>query len=141
VCHKGNTLCISPNAVNAHLKHGDKLGSCTVSIDLNSITERTDISPLTEEGPQRFLVAVAPNPLNTMMRLQYELPSDGEISIKVYDVIGREVATVVKAVQKAGVYNASFNATDMAKGVYYYRALLTTQQKMYTQTGKLMVVK
>jgi hypothetical protein len=141
VCHKGKTLCISPNAVDAHLKHGDQLGSCNSSPDLNSITERTDISPLTEEGPQRFLVAVAPNPLNTMMRLQYELPSDGEISIKVYDVIGREVATVVKAVQKAGVYNASFNATDMAKGVYYYRALLTTQQKMYTQTGKLIIVK
>jgi hypothetical protein len=48
---------------------------------------------------------------------------------------------VVKAVQKAGVYNAGFNATNLSKGVYYYRALLTTKQKMYTQTGKLIIAK
>jgi hypothetical protein len=141
VCHKGKTLCISPNAVDAHLKHGDQLGSCIASDDLNSITESGDASQLMEEMSKQFQVLVAPNPLNTVTRLQYELPADGEVSIKLYDMVGREVTTVVKSVQKAGVYNTGFNATDLAKGVYYYRALLTTKQKIYTQTGKLMVVK
>jgi hypothetical protein len=141
VCHKEKTLCISRNAVDAHLRHGDQLGSCSGSADLNSITDNSDASQLMKEASMHFRVLVAPNPLNTTTKLQYVLPVDGEVSIKVYDVIGREVATVVQSVQKAGVYNTGFNATDLSKGVYYYRALLTTKQKVYTQTGKLMVVK
>jgi hypothetical protein len=117
------------------------------SAAITSIMERTDIIErmagglLMEETSKRFQVLVAPNPLNSVTRLQYELPAEGEVSIKVFDVIGREVATMVKAVQKAGVYNAGFNATNLSKGVYYYRALLTTKQKMYTQTGKLIIAK
>jgi hypothetical protein len=111
VCHKGKTLCISPNAVDAHLRHGDQLGSCHASDDLNSISENTDALQMMEEVGKQFRVIVAPNPMYTTAQLQYELPADGEVSIKVYDVVGREVATVVKAVQKAGVYSATFNAT------------------------------
>jgi hypothetical protein len=142
VCHKGKkTLCIARSAVNAHLRHGDQLGSCSTSPSLNSITKNTDASKLIEERPQHFRVTVAPNPLNTITRLQYELPMDGTVSIKVYDVLGREVATVVQANQKAGVYSKDLSAVNFAKGVYYYRALLNIKQQTYTQLGKMIVVK
>jgi hypothetical protein len=141
VCHKGKTLCISPNVVDAHLKHGDQPGSCNSSPDLNSVTENMDASQLVEEMGKQFRVLIATNPFSTTTTLRYELPGDGTVSIKVYDVVGREVATVVKAERKAGMYQADLSATDLSKGVYYYRALLTTKQKIYIQAGKIMVVK
>jgi hypothetical protein len=142
VCHKGKTLCVSRNAVEAHLRHGDQLGSCSTSPSLSSITENSDALQLVEERPKRLLVSVVPNPFNTITKLRYELPSDGEVFIKLYDVVGREVGTIVQANQKAGTYSADFSAASLTKGVYYYRALFTNHQKMvYVQTGKMIVVK
>ncbi len=141
VCHKGKTLCISANAVAAHLKHGDQLGSCNTSSSLNSITENTDVSQLVEEMPMRFGITIAPNPFNTTTQLKYELPSNGTVSIKVYDVLGREVATIVKDERKAGVHNTAFSAEALAKGLYYYRFTLTTENKVWIQSGKMLVVK
>lgn len=140
VCHKGKTLCISRNAVDAHLRHGDQVGSCSGS-DLNSITENSEAAQLIEEGSKQFHVSIAPNPFSTTTTIQYTLPASGSVSIKVYDVLGREVTTVLQAELKAGVYSTDLSAASLAKGVYYYRALLTTQEKTYTQTGKLMVAK
>ncbi|MCU7549946.1 SBBP repeat-containing protein [Chitinophagaceae bacterium LB-8] len=141
VCHKGKTLCIAQSAVEAHLKHGDQLGGCNAAPGLNSITEGGGALQMPEEVGERFRIVVAPNPFNSSARLQYELPAGGTISIKVYDVVGREVAMVVQGERKAGVYSSDLNAAGVARGVYYYRALLTTGQKTFMQTGKMMIIK
>ncbi|MCU7547543.1 SBBP repeat-containing protein [Chitinophagaceae bacterium LB-8] len=141
VCHKGKTLCISHSAVAAHLKHGDQLGSCNASPSLNSITENTDALQWMEESPKRFWVSVAPNPFNSLTKIQYELPFDGDVSIKVYDVLGREVTTVVKAKHNAGLYSTELNAITLTKGIYYYRCTLTTKNKVWVQSGKFIVLK
>jgi hypothetical protein len=141
VCHKGKTLCISAHAVAAHLRHGDQLGGCNTTPSLSSITENTDVSQVLEEMPKRFHVTIAPNPLNTTAQLQYELPANGSLSIKIYDVLGREVTTAVQTEQRVGVYSTELNASNLAKGVYYYRALFTTKQQIYSQSGKMMVIK
>jgi len=78
-----------------------------------------------------------PNPFNPTTTIRYELSREGNISLKVYDAVGREVKTLVDKTQQAGRYQVTFNASDLASGVYFY----TLRGKGFTQTKKLMVMK
>jgi len=78
-----------------------------------------------------------PNPFNPTTRIEYRLPSDGFVSLKVYDVLGREVASLVDEVKPAGVYTATWHATTVATGVYFTR--LEMGGKVLAK--KLMVLK
>ena len=62
-----------------------------------------------------------PNPFNPTTTIQYQLPVDGLVTLKVYDVIGREVATLVNEQQKADYYKVALDASRFASGVYFYR--------------------
>jgi hypothetical protein len=78
-----------------------------------------------------------PNPFNPETKIKYSIPNGGEVSLKMYDVTGRLVANIVDQNQKAGVYEASFNAKHLSSGVYIYR--LTAGN--YTDTKKMILVK
>ena len=62
-----------------------------------------------------------PNPFNPTTNIKFDLPKQGLVSLKVYDVIGKEVATLVNEVKSAGSYNVDFNGTNLSSGVYFYR--------------------
>ncbi len=62
-----------------------------------------------------------PNPFNPVTKINYELPKDGYISLKIYDVLGREVRTLVNEVKTAGYYSVDFNASTLSSGVYFYK--------------------
>ncbi len=62
-----------------------------------------------------------PNPSNPKSKIGYELPVQMKISIKVYDVTGREVAALVDKMQDAGYYTVEFDGSNLASGVYFYR--------------------
>lgn len=62
-----------------------------------------------------------PNPFNPSTRISYSVPQDGFVSLKVFDVLGREVAVLVNEVKYAGVYQATFNASSLPSGVYLYK--------------------
>jgi hypothetical protein len=62
-----------------------------------------------------------PNPFNPTTNIKFDLPKQGFVSLKVYDVIGKEVATLVNEVKSAGSYNVDFNGTNLSSGVYFYR--------------------
>ncbi|MFQ3599304.1 MAG: T9SS type A sorting domain-containing protein, partial [Chloroherpetonaceae bacterium] len=68
-----------------------------------------------------------------------------EVSLKVYDVLGKEVATLVNARQEAGTYNFNFNASNLASGVYFYRLQASATNgasgSNFVQTKKMMLVK
>ncbi len=73
-------------------------------------------------GPQGFqLNQNYPNPFNPRTIITYRLSSPGYISLKVYDVLGREVTTLVAGVQSAGDHSATFNALGFSSGIYFYR--------------------
>ena len=59
-----------------------------------------------------------PNPFNPTTSITYNLPSDGMVSLKVYDMLGSEVKTLINENQKAGVYTIPFNGRDISSGVY-----------------------
>ncbi len=62
-----------------------------------------------------------PNPFNPSTNITYGLPKSGRVLLKVYDMLGREVATLVNQAQPAGTYQVRFNATGMPTGLYFYR--------------------
>ena len=80
-----------------------------------------------------------PNPFNPSTMIGYQLPSSGNVSLKVYDVLGVEVATLVNGYQEAGYHNAKFSIGEKnsASGIYFYTLRMNGTQ----QTKKMMFVK
>ncbi len=62
-----------------------------------------------------------PNPFNPSTQISYQLPVNGRVSLKVYDVIGREAATLADDVKAAGYYSATFDASKLSSGIYFAR--------------------
>jgi photosystem II stability/assembly factor-like uncharacterized protein len=62
-----------------------------------------------------------PNPFNPATKIKYQIPKAGFVSLKVYDLLGREVATLVHEEKLAGRYEVEFNGTNLPSGVYFYK--------------------
>ena len=62
-----------------------------------------------------------PNPFNPSTTIKYQIPKNGFVSLKVYDILGKVVATLVNEEKVAGIYELNFNASSLASGVYLYR--------------------
>ncbi|MFZ0453345.1 MAG: T9SS type A sorting domain-containing protein, partial [Ignavibacteriaceae bacterium] len=85
-----------------------------------------------------------PNPFNPATTISYQLPKDGLVTLKIYDMLGREVATLVNNEQKSvGRYNVNYNAGNLASGVYIYQLKVNDLAggDGYTSTKKLMLLK
>jgi hypothetical protein len=78
-----------------------------------------------------------PNPFNPTTTINYDLPKNSHITLKVYDALGREVATLVDQEKTAGSYQATVDGSRFASGVYFYRIEAGT----FSQTKKLLLVK
>lgn len=68
-----------------------------------------------------MLMQSYPNPFNPTTTINYQLPTANHVTLKVYDVLGREVATLVDENKTAGSYQATFDGSRFASGVYFYR--------------------
>ena len=62
-----------------------------------------------------------PNPFNPITTIKYEIPKEGLVSLKVYDILGSEIATLVNEEKSVGRYEVNFNASSLSSGVYLYR--------------------
>ncbi|MFZ4620284.1 MAG: sugar-binding protein [Bacteroidota bacterium] len=78
-----------------------------------------------------------PNPFNPTTSINYRLAKSGLVSLKVYDVLGREVATLVNGVQDAGVHNVQLNGTKLASGMYLYKI----ESGSFSAVKKMMLLK
>lgn len=78
-----------------------------------------------------------PNPFNPSTVIRYQLPLQGNVSLKIYDMLGREIAILVNEEKQSGNYEITFNGEGFASGVYYYR--LTAGS--YAQTKKILLVR
>ncbi|QQS35998.1 MAG: T9SS type A sorting domain-containing protein [Ignavibacteriales bacterium] len=84
-----------------------------------------------------------PNPFNPSTVIQYNLPSESFVSIKVYDVTGSEVTELVSGLQSAGLKNITFSARDLSSGVYFYiiNAKSSDGKQNFSEVKKMMLVK
>ena len=78
-----------------------------------------------------------PNPFNPRTTINYQLPTQGHVKLKLYDVLGREIATLVDRVEEPGYKSVRFDAGTLSSGMYFYRL----QTGTFAQTRKLLVVK
>ncbi len=71
--------------------------------------------------PQKFaLEQNYPNPFNPSTEIGYQIPNEGRVSLKIYDVLGKEVVTLVNDVKSTGTYSVQFDATKYSSGIYFY---------------------
>jgi len=126
-----------------------KTGNHTVHLSSNAYIEfpintlggmRGDL--FAEENPTetagRFeLSQNYPNPFNPSTVISYNLPDAQNVQLKVYDLLGKEVKTLVSGIQNPGSYNVTFDASGLASGIYFYR--LTAGS--FTEIKKMTLVK
>lgn len=134
VCHQGTTICVSVFDALFHLQHGDDLGQCTGS------NQRMDNRITDANIPRAYTLINYPNPLSNFTRIEYGLPVDSKVSLQVFDLMGRDIATLTNANQNAGIYKVDFDASKLSSGVYYYRLSAFAQGKQYVQTQKMVII-
>lgn len=78
-----------------------------------------------------------PNPFNPYTKIKYSIPQSSFVILKVYDILGREIVTLVKEEQLPGNYETIFNANNLSSGIYFYQ--LKTEN--YTQTKKMILMR
>lgn len=96
-----------------------------------SVHEPGDV-PTTYELYQNY-----PNPFNPTTTIKYQLPVSAFVTLKVFDIVGREVATLVNDLQQPGSYSIEWDAGGVASGVYFYRM----QGGSFTATRKLILLR
>jgi hypothetical protein len=104
------------------------LGGGTVGIQEEEIIE----TPTTFSLAQNF-----PNPFNPTTTIQFSLPQAGDVSLKIYNLLGEEVKTLVDEYRQAGKHSAQFNANNLASGIYFYRI----QAGSFVETKKMILLR
>lgn len=118
--------------------------------DYNEVVEDTNlVSVIThpEESPTSFqLFRNYPNPFNPTTNIEFEIPSHTTlgglnnnvlVTLKIYDVLGKEVATLVNEEKTGGKYKVEFNASDLTSGVYFYKLKIEN----FIETKKMVLLK
>ena len=101
-------------------------------------TAMTGSSNSIENVPQTYsLHQNYPNPFNPVTNINFDIPKNCIVSIKVYDITGREISTLVDQSVPAGSYNVEFDATNIASGTYFYKI----QAGDFVATKKMLLVK
>ncbi len=104
----------------------------TVEYTISSSVAGTDPVPHTFGLEQNY-----PNPFNPSTMISFSIPNSAPTSLKVFDILGNEVVTVVEQPMDAGIHSVTFDAKTLASGIYFYRL----QSGGYSSVKKLMVLK
>ncbi|MCB0728689.1 MAG: T9SS type A sorting domain-containing protein [Ignavibacteriae bacterium] len=78
-----------------------------------------------------------PNPFNPVTKIKYDIPFDGKVSIKIFDISGRLINTLVNEYKVAGRFETDFHGENLSSGVYYYRI----ESGEFSQVRKMILIK
>lgn len=114
-------------------------GTLSYSVWRRPISELlTGTKSKTDDIPNNFaLMQNYPNPFNPSTAISYQLPANSVVTLRVYDVLGKEIRTLVNERQNAGTYTIRFDGSGLPSGVYFYRL----QAGNYSATKKLLFMK
>jgi len=124
-----NDAGLNSGTYTYRLKQMDFDGSFIYS---NEIEVEVDFTPKEFVLHQNY-----PNPFNPTTTIDYAIKSTGLVSLKVYDMLGTEIASLVNEVKEAGNYSVTFNAAELPSGIYFY----TLTAGNFTATKKLILLK
>lgn len=119
----------------AYIQHSESI----LYVDnLSFDTLITSVSLTSNELPIKFNLAQNyPNPFNPTTNISFTIPSRSFVTIKLFDIIGREITTLVSEELRSGNYSRQWNATNIPSGVYFYRL----QAGSYIETKKLVLLR
>lgn len=108
-------------------------------IDYNSNYEYHYLNNDVEiSAPKKYNVSQNyPNPFNPVTKIGYEIPVNSFVKLIIYDVLGKEVKTLVNETMKPGIYEVMFGGTDYPSGVYFYRLSADS----FTESKRMLIVK
>ncbi len=78
-----------------------------------------------------------PNPFNNSTVIKYSIPQEGLVTLKIYNAIGEEVATLVNEIKQTGNYASTLDAANLTSGIYFYRI----QARDFIETKKMILLK
>ena len=117
-------------------KNGTIVGDGGTILRVSGIVTGIDDNQIKQ--PNSFiLMQNYPNPFNPTTTIQYVISSEQFVSLKIYDILGKEVATLVNSRKAIGNYKVNFNASNLTSGVYFYRI----QAGNFTETKKFILLK
>ncbi|MBS1514304.1 MAG: T9SS type A sorting domain-containing protein [Bacteroidetes bacterium] len=126
-------ITLTPYQINAMIQNDLKKITGTNNVDgANKDDKISFINPSEYKLMQNY-----PNPFNPVTNIQFDLPKDNFVSLKVYDVVGKEVANVVNDFMQAGRYSISFDGSKLSSGIYFYRIATSD----FVQTRRMILVK
>ncbi|MBM4166599.1 MAG: T9SS type A sorting domain-containing protein [Ignavibacteria bacterium] len=121
------------------------VGHLVVSDTFRLMLKRTStgIEPIVSSVPKEFYLAQNyPNPFNPTTEMEFGLPKESFVSLKIYNVLGKEVATLVSEILAAGRFRIEWNANDFPSGMYFYRFSAESSNGItFVKTRKLVFVK
>lgn len=111
-----------------------------IGMPISEVINWTLVSAEDEKSPIPASYGLAqnyPNPFNPSTVISYRLPGSGDVTLKVYDLLGREVATLVNEEKPSGTYEVTFDASGLSSGVYYYQI----KTDGYLETKKMILIR
>ncbi len=98
----------------------------------------TNVEPISIDMPSNYLLQQNyPNPFNPSTTISFSIPTSEFVTLKVYDLLGREIATLVNENLSAGSYSYNFDAKNLTSGVYLYKL----QAGKYSEIKKMMLIR
>jgi len=109
----------------------------------NSWASLTSVNNITTTVPSEFTLSQNyPNPFNPVTNIRFAVPTNGFVTMKVYNTLGKEVSNLVNQNLNAGSYEVKFDASTLTSGMYFYTMnYVNSDGKSFTDTKKLMLVK
>ncbi|MCK9210481.1 MAG: T9SS type A sorting domain-containing protein [Ignavibacteriaceae bacterium] len=138
---KGTTTSIQQyNYVDASTTSG-KYYYRLCQVDFDGSYKYSDVVEAQGTTPSTFALSQNyPNPFNPTTTMQFSLASDAKVAIKVFDMLGREVANIVEANYAAGVHKVEFNASKLTSGLYVYQINAVPAQGAAFTANKIMTL-
>jgi hypothetical protein len=84
-----------------------------------------------------------PNPFNPATKIEFSVPQKSDVILKIYNILGKEVATLINGETESGVHSVNFNASNLSSGVYFYKIEASSLEgtKIYSETKKMIFLK
>ncbi|HEY5535786.1 MAG TPA: S8/S53 family peptidase [Ignavibacteria bacterium] len=139
----GGPVSIAPNAteeIGFAIVKGNDLNDLKAKtiIARNKYAATIGITPIGSSVPDKYdLSQNYPNPFNPTTRIKFALPKNEFVNIKIYDILGKEVASIINENLAAGFYEVEFNANNLASGMYFYKF----ETPAYKDIKKMMLIK
>jgi uncharacterized protein YkwD len=107
-------------------------------VDIDGTFEYSDAIEAELGLPQNYVLEQNyPNPFNPTTSLSYSIPSDGNVTFTIFDVLGNEVSKLENGYKSAGTYSYNFDASELSSGMYFY----TIRSGKFVQTKKMLLMK